>query len=329
MMIKTKTRDEKHFVVKSNALVEARYRLSLQESHVILWLLSQIRAEDEDFKEHRLDIAEFAKMVEVRVDSQYSELRTITKNLIQRAMEIYNSEKKEWLQISWLSSVVYQSTEGCVLLCFDPRLKPYLLQLKEQFTKINISDTLKFKSIYAIRIFELLLQYEPIGKRKTTIEELRKYCGVKENEYREYSDFKVKAINRATTEINDKTIYDVGYREIKQSRKVASLEWTIGKKTAFEKFQQEKAVILQKEFRSESALIEKIMGYGFTKQAAKKLIQSEAEEGIVNAIKSVDIQISRGHVKNAKAMLIKAIQEHYHPEKYKDKQKSSRGTVTK
>ena len=47
------------FIVKSNFLVEARYRLSLQESHVILWLLTQIQPDDEDFKMHSMQIADF------------------------------------------------------------------------------------------------------------------------------------------------------------------------------------------------------------------------------------------------------------------------------
>ena len=79
----------KSYVVKSNSLVEARYRLSLQESQIILWLLTQIRPDDEDFKPHTLEIAELSKLTGVRIDGKYDELRKITKRLIQRALEIY------------------------------------------------------------------------------------------------------------------------------------------------------------------------------------------------------------------------------------------------
>jgi hypothetical protein len=48
-MSRAKSTESDKFVVKSNDLVEARYRLSLQESHVVLWLLTQINPEDEDF----------------------------------------------------------------------------------------------------------------------------------------------------------------------------------------------------------------------------------------------------------------------------------------
>ena len=143
---KTKIKIE-NFVVKSNALVEARYRLSLQESQIILWLLTQIQPEDEDFKPHKLEIIEFTKLTQVSSGNKYSELRRITKQLMQRIIEIYEHKTEEFIQAAWLSSARYQIKQGCVLLQFSPLLKPYLLQLKSHFTKIDVIDTLKLKSI--------------------------------------------------------------------------------------------------------------------------------------------------------------------------------------
>ena len=76
------------YIVKSNSLVEARYRLSLQESKIILWLLTQIRPDDEDFKSHQMTISEFSKMIGVEVDNQYSKLRDVTQNLMRRILNI-------------------------------------------------------------------------------------------------------------------------------------------------------------------------------------------------------------------------------------------------
>lgn len=118
-----------NFIVKSNALVEARYRLSLQESQIILWLLTQIRSDDEDFKPHNLEIIEFSHLTQVSVGNKYSELRKITKRLMQRVIEIYEPDTKEFIQAAWLSSAHYKSKQGYVSLEFSPKLKPYLLKL--------------------------------------------------------------------------------------------------------------------------------------------------------------------------------------------------------
>ncbi len=207
--------------------MEARYRLGLQELHVVFWLLTQTNQDDEDFKLHKLEIPEFAAMIEVKAENQYKQLQKVTENLMRRILKINQPETNTTLQVAWLSSAKYHHGEGYVLLEFSPQLKPYLLQLKSQFTKIEISDAIGLRSVHAVRIFELLKQYKSIGKRTISIEELRDYCGIKKNEYKNYFDLKLKLIERAKTEINSKTDYEVDYREIKESRKVARLEWTI------------------------------------------------------------------------------------------------------
>ena len=310
------------FVVKSNDLVEARYRLSLQESHVVLWLLTQIKPDDEGFKTHQLKVEDFANMVGLRVDAQYEELKKTTLRLMQRVMQIRDPNKKKLIQVSWLSSAVYEDGKGSVALRFDPELKPYLLQLKSQFTKIDIADTMKFKSVYAVRIFELLVQHASIGKRETSIDELRDWCGIKKTEYALYADLKRDVINRAKTEINAKTDYEVDYKEIKEGRKVVALEWTIKHKTYFEKTQSEKSTILAKELRSTTAILEQLLEYGFTKQAANRLLKNHEEANIVNAIKAVEIYMIKHAVKNARALVETAIKEKWHPEKYATKKKA-------
>ncbi len=309
------------FIVKSNSLVEARYRLSLQESQIILWLLTKINPNDEDFKPHQMDITEFAQMIGVEVDSQYSKLRLITRNLMRRILDIYEPEKQEWLQVSWLSSARYQTKQGSIVLKFDPDLKPYLLQLKSHFTKINIADTLKLKSVHAIRIFEILLQYINVGEREIKLTDLRTYCGIQKGKYKNYFDLKLKVIERAKIEINSKTEYEIDYIEVKEARKIISLKWTIKKKTHFEKAQKEKAEIIRKELRFRNALIDKIVEYGFSRQTAKKLTDQGTEEEINNAIKSVDLQVSRGHVKNPKAMIKTAIEERWKPDVFVSRKK--------
>ena len=309
----------KGYVVKSNSLVEARYRLSLQESQIILWLLTQIRPDDEDFKPHILEIAELSKLTGVRIDGKYDELRKITKRLIQRALEIYEPDLQEYIQITWLNSAHYKIKKGTVSLAFSPLLKPYLLQLKSHFTKIDIVDTLKLKSIHAIRVFELLLQYGSIGNRIIKLEELRGYCGIREHEYKDYFDMKRKVINRAKTEINAKTDYEIDYVEIKESRKVVAIEWTIKKKRIQPEGTAEKVRQLQKEYRSESALIDSLVEYGFSRTIAKRFITNNGEDVVSDALKAVNIQVERGQVKNPRAMLQTAIKEKWKPDVYKNK----------
>ena len=47
---------------------------------------------------------------------------------------------------------------------------------------------MQFKSIHAIRIYELLKQYQDIGERTLTIDEIKECCGVKDK-FKQYIEF--------------------------------------------------------------------------------------------------------------------------------------------
>jgi len=64
------------------------------------------------------------------------------------------------------------------------------------------------------------------------------------------------------------------------------------------------------------------MDYGFSKGMAKRLLKDNEEEVIKNALRSVNLQVERNHVKNPKAMLQTAIKEKWHPEVFKKRKKS-------
>lgn len=316
------TNQNDQIVIQSNHLIEAHYRLSLQEKRLILWLIKEIGREDTDFKKYRLTITEFAQMMEFNPKTQYKEMKKVTKALIVRPIEINNLETKETMQMSWLCFARWEPKKGICSLEFHPELKPYLIQLKSHFTKIGFADFLGLKSVYSVRIFELLAQHELMGKRRMSIEEIRSWCGIGKDEYQFYAHLKSRIINKSKSEINDKTDYEVDYTEIKESRKVVAVEWTIGKKRPPQKDQFEKTTILQKENRSELALIESLMEYGFSKGIARRFLKNHEEDVIKNALKSVGRQVERGNVKNPKAMLQTAIKEKWHPEVFKRKKKS-------
>lgn len=309
------------FIVQHNSLVEARYRLSLQEKRVILWLLTQIKPEDKDFNLHKLEIVEFAKMTGLKSNNQYSKLQEVTLNLMKRVIKIDKPENKTILQIAWLSCAEYHLTKGYVDLGFDPRLRPYLLQLKSHFTKLTLSDMMQLNSIYSIRIYELLKQYQSIGKRKTSIQNLRECCGIDEQEYKKYNNFKKDVLERAKAEISAKTDIEIDYLEIKESRKIVSIEWIITKKDLEKEKHLEKIDHLEKEIRSEQTIINNLLEYGFGKTLAKRFISMHGEETIKNAIRVVNLQIERGKAKNPKAMLKVGIEEKWHPEIFKTKKK--------
>lgn len=313
-----KETQQNELIVQHNHLIEARYHLTLQEKRLMCWLASQVKPTDEDFKEHELSIKEFASFLDVKGDHLYKTLDAITHKLMQKIITIKEIEKKGFTKAALLGGVKYYDGQGIIKLSFHPYLKPYMLQLKESFTKINLGDILGLKSIHSIRIYELLKQYELIGQREILLQELRECCGIDETKYKNFNDFKRFVLNKSSKEINNKTDVYINYDEIKKSRKITSIKFYIKKNI------EKKIVnIVGKEYRSDLALVDALVEYGFSKPTSKKLLQNGTEEVVRNAMKVVDLQIAKGHVKNAKAMLRVAIQEQWHPEKFKQTKKKA------
>jgi plasmid replication initiation protein len=316
-------------IIQHNKLVESRYRLSLQEKRVVLWIISQIKPDDDDFTKHTISIRDFQKITGVSGNNMHKEIAKITMSLIQRGLSIRDLKNDTLLQVSWLNSAYYHYQEGLVELKIAQELKPYLLQLKEQFTVVSLPDVMGLQSMYAVRMFELLKQYQSLGVREINLIDLRECCGISLSHYKKFSHLKEKVLEAAKREINEKTDIFISYEAVKTARKITSIRFSIKKnpeyrKTAFEKSQKEKAEIIRKELRSKNTLIEKIVEYGFSKQTAKKLIQQSTESEIEDAIKSVDIQIIRKHVKNPRAMLRTAIEERWKPDIFVSKKRKIR-----
>lgn len=59
------------------------------------------------------------------------------------------------MKIPWVSKCEYQADVG-VAIKLNDELKPLLLNLKERYTQYTLDNILTMKSVYAIRIFELL-----------------------------------------------------------------------------------------------------------------------------------------------------------------------------
>ncbi len=248
---------------------------------------------------------------------------------MQKIITIKSLEKKGFAKAALLGGVKYYEGKGIIKLSFHPYLKPYMLQLKEKFTQISLGDVIGLRSVHAIRIYELLKQYESIGKRDVSLSDLREYCGISINQYKKFNNLKKDVLVRAKREIDNKTDLYIDYEEIKESRKVVAIKFLIKKnnsfrKTEIEKLQDEKSRIIQKEMRSESILIGEIMEYGFSRLTAKKFLQQNSEEIVRNALKSVNVQLERGNVKNPKAMLRTAVQKNWKPDVYLSKKLRSR-----
>ncbi|CKF63558.1 Replication initiator protein [Streptococcus pneumoniae] len=156
--------------------------------------------------------------------TKYTELSKITKELLSKVIEIRAGE--ELIQVSWLSSAIYNRNKGTIDMRFDPLLKPFLLELSSKFTSYRLANVVKLKSTYAIRIYELLKQYEDLKERTISLENLRYYLDAMDV-YPNYANFKQRVLKPSQKELNQKTDISFEFEEIKLGRKVQKIRFII------------------------------------------------------------------------------------------------------
>ncbi|KXY78289.1 replication initiation protein [Bacillus paranthracis] len=215
---------ENNIVSKSNTLIEANSRLNLVEQKMLLCLASNIEPNDRDFKTYTFPIKQFHDLLGLNGSTKYTELSKITKELLSKVIEIRAGE--ELIQVSWLSSAIYNRNKGTIDMRFDPLLKPFLLELSSKFTSYRLANVVKLKSTYAIRIYELLKQYEDLKERTISLENLRYYLDAMDV-YPNYANFKQRVLKPSQKELNQKTDISFEFEEIKLGRKVQKIRFII------------------------------------------------------------------------------------------------------
>jgi plasmid replication initiation protein len=305
---------ETALIVRSNYLIEASYRLTVQEQRIILLMASMIQADDEDFKIYRINIRDFMELAGLAGHSKYEDIRQITRKLRERTL-LFRKPGSE-LQIGWLSSAEYFDGKGYVELEFSPKLKPYLLRLKEFFTKYQLKNVMQLKSSYSIRVYELLKQYERIGERHLELSELKEILGIGPEEYPFYANFKQKILAPAQRELINNSDIAFDFKEVKNKRRVVALNFTI-KPNKPKNINKEHGVQLEMDFLANSTkreLYKRLQGYFCLSAAqAREIIKNHDEEYILQNLTMVEEDYRRGKIKRLAPYTLKALKEDFRP----------------
>lgn len=214
-------------VVKANSLIEASYRLSIDEVRILALTIGSM---DPNSNQQVFDftVADFVReFPEINLDNAYKQIQGAIKRIYERSVK--TEDKERVTEFRWVSSRTYFKKEGRFRISMTNEVMPYLTQLKGQFTKYQLRNISSFNSVHSIRIYELITQYRKVGEREITIEELKKWLQV-EDKYSAFFDFKKRVLATAISEINEKSDLLVEIEQIKRGRTIHALKFIISQK---------------------------------------------------------------------------------------------------
>lgn len=254
-------------VYKSNALVEASYRLSVYEQRIILACIAQVRRDEPltDQQLYAVSAQQIADMTGTQLGTTYQNLKAASERLYRREVTLHeapNGEGKGKVRLTrWVQTVEYREAEGLVALRFGADMVPYLSQLSAQFTRYALADVAKMDSAYGIRLYELLCQWRDAGEREVSIEWLRDAFQLGDK-YPAIKDFKRWVLEPAVAQINEHSPLQVIWTQRKTGRRVTHLAFTFAPKEAAKKRQKPAAPPAEKPRKpKESAGPQQATGY--------------------------------------------------------------------
>nr|WP_031944070.1 RepB family plasmid replication initiator protein [Lactococcus cremoris]CAB65176.1 replication protein [Lactococcus cremoris] len=175
--------------------------------------------------------------------------QAIAKMQEQAFFEIKEEKNKgfKFRRILPIPTVEWTDYDDKVMIRFNQDIMPYLIELKQNFTKYALSEIMELNSKYSIILYKWLSmnynQYEHYsnkgGRRAEQVENYRNpSISVKElrtitdtvNEYKEFWNFENRVLKKGIEEINAHTSFNVSYEKIKKGRSIDSIVFHIEKK---------------------------------------------------------------------------------------------------
>ena len=224
-------------VVKDNALINASYNLDLVEQRLILLAIVEARESGKGINANdplEVHADNYINQFGVHRNTAYQALKDACKDLFARQFS-YQEKKANGnirnVMSRWVSQIAYNDNEATVDLIFAPAVVPFITRLEEQFTKYELQQVSSLSSAYAIRLYELLIQWRSAGKTPTIeLQEFRKKLGVLDNEYLRMAHLKERVLELSIKQINEHTDITVKYEQHKRGRSISGFSFTFKQK---------------------------------------------------------------------------------------------------
>jgi plasmid replication initiation protein len=164
--------------------------------------------------------------------SVYETIRDACKSLMSKVVSIESQvgKKKRFTAYSIISYIDINEGTGLLTGNFAPEIKPFLLQLAEQYTHVEIETLLTLRSAHAHRLYWLLKSWDDVGQWEVPFHTLRKQVLGDDNDvtYTLFYDFKRYVLEPALRELHALD-WMVAYEPLKEGKKVHAVRFTIPK----------------------------------------------------------------------------------------------------
>lgn len=218
---------------QANALVRAPLKLTHIEARIFALALGCIHQGQTELPGIVIPLGRV--ITQKKGGSVYETVRDACKSLMSKVVTIESqtSSKKRFQAYSIISYIDINEGTGLLTGNFAPEIKPFLLQLAEHYTNVEIETLLTLRSAHAHRLYWLLKSWDDVGTWEVVFATLRKQVLGDDNDvtYTLFYDFKRYVLEPALRELHSLG-WMVTYEPLKEGKKVQAVCFTIPKPQA-------------------------------------------------------------------------------------------------
>lgn len=219
-------------VVKTNRLIEALQTLSLAETRLLQLAIVGARESGNGLDSSiplSISASEYAKEFKVTPQAGYVALKSAEETLFERRFTLMDSDKNP-IKSRWVQDVKYIQEQGRIEITLSRVVAKEISKidgLKDFFTSYLLEKTSGLNSVYAIRLYELLIKWKAVKKTNVyEIDNFRNQLGLGVTEYKQMNNFKARVLDIAVDQINKNSDITVKYEQHKRGVKIYGFSFT-------------------------------------------------------------------------------------------------------
>lgn len=233
------SRADDALVTQGNQLIEGSYDITLTEIRLLWLALTKIQSKGaKTSAEIVLTASEYSSMYKLDMSNSANQLKSVSETLGSKPIITYdwNDKKNRVDKVIryWFSSIRYGANLGAdVTLKFSEEVSPFLYELKNEFTQMNVFNMASLDTPFAFRLYSWLSRYRNLDKYKVkksgvistepiALDWMKDRAGLL-NKYKDFKNFRVRVLDPAVDVINRTTDLTVKYETISAGKKVTDI----------------------------------------------------------------------------------------------------------
>ena len=209
-------------VQKRNVLNELRSNnMTLQELRFFSIYLSKINPWDKSTRVVRISLNDFRRIMGLGSGTNITHFKYTVRHILQQIVEVPNESGSGYTAFQLFKRAKLEKDEQDEWYVeFDAHddALPLMFDFKNRYFKYELWNALRLKSPNQVRMYEILKQYEGLGKRELTVAELRELLGISVKEYDRWERFRVRVLDSCQQALKETTDICYTYERGKAGR---------------------------------------------------------------------------------------------------------------